>query len=211
MSRGHWVACAACHLDGGADARTWAGFPDGPRATPALFDAAATLPLHWNGNLDELQDVENTIRNVQFGEGLIAGAAHPNLGPSNGGRSAALDALAAYLGTLAAPTSPYAPADAAATEAVARGERAFRRWGCAACHTPPLFTDRERHPAEFGDPAGRFDTPSLRGVWATAPYFHDGSALTLREALFAQGFHSMGYAMDAREVDDLLAYLRALP
>jgi YVTN family beta-propeller protein len=74
MSREHWVACAACHLDGGADARTWIGFPDGPRATPALFDAAATLPLHWDGALDELHDVEQTIRGIQFGEGLVDGA-----------------------------------------------------------------------------------------------------------------------------------------
>jgi YVTN family beta-propeller protein len=29
----------------------------------------------------------------------------------------------------------------------------------------------------------RFDTPTLRGVWATAPYFHDGSAKTLEEAI----------------------------
>jgi YVTN family beta-propeller protein len=28
-----------------------------------------------------------------------------------------------------------------------------------------------------------FDTPTLRGVWATAPYFHDGSAKTLEEAI----------------------------
>lgn len=29
----------------------------------------------------------------------------------------------------------------------------------------------------------RFDTPTLRGVWATGPYFHDGSAKTLEEAI----------------------------
>lgn len=29
----------------------------------------------------------------------------------------------------------------------------------------------------------RFDTPTLRGVWATAPYFHDGSAKTLEDAI----------------------------
>ena len=28
-----------------------------------------------------------------------------------------------------------------------------------------------------------FDTPSLRGIFATAPYFHDGSAATLREVM----------------------------
>lgn len=208
MSREHWIACSACHLDGGADARTWLGFRDGPRATPALFDAAATLPLHWNGDLDELQDVEQTIRGIQFGAGLVPGAVHPSLGDPNGGRAAELDALAAYLATLAAPASPYA----LSSETLMRGERAFRRWGCAACHSGPLFTDQSPHPAEQGDSEGeRFDTPSLRGVWASAPYFHDGSAATLRDTLFGRGFHSMGLAMDAPEIEDLLAFMRALP
>jgi cytochrome c peroxidase len=48
-------------------------------------------------------------------------------------------------------------------------------------------------------------------VWATAPYFHDGSAPTLRDTLFGRGFHSMGFAMDAAEIEDLLAFMRALP
>src|SRR5262249_60823719 len=100
MASEHWLSCATCPLDGGADGRTWAGFPDGPRNTPALFGAAETLPLHWNGNLDELQDVELTIRNIQGGAGLIAGQPNPPPGPPNAGRSAALDPLAAYLATL---------------------------------------------------------------------------------------------------------------
>jgi cytochrome c peroxidase len=29
----------------------------------------------------------------------------------------------------------------------------------------------------------RLDTPSLKGVFATAPYLHDGSATTLRQVL----------------------------
>ena len=28
-----------------------------------------------------------------------------------------------------------------------------------------------------------FDTPTLRGIFATAPYFHDGSAATLRDVV----------------------------
>lgn len=222
MSQAGWVSCATCHLDGGADARTWAGFPDGPRNTPALFDVAQTFPLHWNGNLDELQDDEQTIRAIQGGAGLIGGEAFPTLGPPNAGRSAALDALAAYMATLTAPASPYAPAaaDAAAAETMARGERAFQRWGCAVCHAAPLYTDQQLHVSGIGDPAlernqseplPRFDTPSLRGAWATAPYFHDGSALTLRDTLFSTGFHNMGPAMNAQEVEDLVAYMRALP
>ena len=220
MSSGQWLSCASCHFDGGADGHTWAGFPDGPRNTPALYGAAATLPLHWNGDLSELQDTEGTIRTIQGGAGLMPGPPPDPHGPSVAGRSADLDALAAYLGTLAPAPSPYAPAGDDQRAAVARGAEAYQRWGCAACHAAPLYTDRLAHISDIGDPAlerhqagplPRFDTPSLLGVWATAPYFHDGSAATLRDTLFSADFHKMGPAMDDGEVDDLLAYLRALP
>lgn len=216
MAAGGWLSCATCHLDGGADGRTWAGFPDGPRNTPALFAAAATAPLHWNGDLDEFQDTEQTIRAIQGGAGLISGELHPSLGPSNAGRSPQLDALAAYLATLAPPPSPYV-VDA---ETLARGERAFARWGCAACHLGPEFTDQQTHTSSIGDaalerrqtsPLPRFDTPALTGAWATAPYFHDGSAATLRDTFFSAGFHNMGPALNASEVTDLIAYMQALP
>ena len=207
-------------LDGGDDGRTWAGFPDGPRNTPALFGAAQTLPLHWNGNLDELQDVEITIRNIMGGAGLIDGQPNPPLGPPNAGRSAALDELAAYLTTLKPQPSPYAPSTDAEAAAVQRGVYAFQRWGCSVCHAGPHFTDQQLHLSGIGDPAlernqpgplPRFDTPSLQGVWATAPYFHDGSAASLRDVLFSKDFHDMGPAMDAGEPEDLIAYLKSLP
>ena len=34
-------------------------------------------------------------------------------------------------------------------------------------------------------PYDGFDTPSLNGLWATAPYLHDGSASTVKEAISA--------------------------
>ncbi len=212
MSADHWLSCASCHFDGGHDARTWLGFPDGPRNTPALFGAARTPPFHWSGDLDELQDVELTIRDIQHGDGLIPGDAFDSLGPPHAGRSAELDALAAYLASLDAPPSPLTyPA-----ETLERGERAFRRWSCAACHAPPLYTDLRSRESGIGDSAldprgARMDTPSLLGAWATAPYFHDGSAPTLHDTLFSTGFHSMGFAMDRQEVEDLLAFMQSLP
>ena len=37
LTTDRWICCAVCHFDGGMDGRTWLGFPDGPRNTPALF------------------------------------------------------------------------------------------------------------------------------------------------------------------------------
>ena len=56
---------------------------------------------------------------------------------------------------------------------------------------------------------GRFKGPVLRGLAARAPYFHNGSARTLREVLdfYNQRF---GVGFSPREIDDLEAFLRTL-
>ena len=107
LTTDNWISCATCHFDAGMDKRTWLGFPDGPRNTPALFGVDQTLPIHWSGDLDELQDVELTIRAIQFGKGLISGEAHDSLGPPHAGLSEKLDALAAYMESLERTLSPY--------------------------------------------------------------------------------------------------------
>lgn len=63
---------------------------------------------------------------------------------------------------------------------------------------------------------GRFRTPSLRNVARTAPYFHDGSIATLREALNIELYYRHGSGvrpgttLSVEEQDDLFAYLRSL-
>jgi cytochrome c peroxidase len=62
---------------------------------------------------------------------------------------------------------------------------------------------------------GLFKTPSLRNVALTAPYFHDGSATTLNEAIDLE-LYSRGdvvrypIVMSATEKADLIEFLKAL-
>ena len=216
LTTDRWVSCATCHLDGGMDGRTWLGFPDGPRNTPALFGVGNTLPIHWSGDLDELQDVEGTFRAIQAGTGLVEGEAYDSLGPPHGGLSEGLDALAAFMASLKVPRSPYA----IPPNEFQRGEKVFTQQGCATCHTPPLYTDMQLHDVGTGDPKlernshGRgtqFDTPSLLGIWATAPYFHDGSAQTLAHVLRMGNEHNIAGKINENELKDLLAFLLASP
>ncbi len=212
LAKDRWISCATCHFDGGMDGRTWF-FRDGPRNTPALFGVDGTLPLHWSGDLDELQDVENTIRVIQAGTGLADGPSNCepacNLAPPNAGRSQDLDDLAAFMRALPSPLlTPQV--DAAA---VARGAALFAGGDCASCHPPPLYTDRAKHDVGTGGGAGErkgssFDTPSLRGLADTAPYFHDGSAPTLGDVLRRHG--SAPTLTDAQR-SDLAELLRSIP
>jgi cytochrome c peroxidase len=96
----------------------------------------------------------------------------------------------------------------------------FGKARCVACHRGPLFSDFEFHaigvpnfgpgfepPGEdlgryrvTGDPSDKykFRTPPLRNVTLTAPYFHNGSASTLDEAI-RQHLDPLTYADKYRE------------
>lgn len=55
-----------------------------------------------------------------------------------------------------------------------------------------------------------FKVPTLRNIVLTAPYFHDGSAVTLREAINKMSYHNLGIKLSEREIDALLVFLNTL-
>jgi CxxC motif-containing protein (DUF1111 family) len=60
-------------------------------------------------------------------------------------------------------------------------------------------------------PACLFDTPALRGLADSAPYFHDGSAATLRDTLeMTRGKMGNINVLSADEENALIEYLRSL-
>lgn len=206
LARDHYISCAACHQEGGADGRVWdlGGFGEGLRNTIDLNGHAgmAQGPLHWSANFDEVQDFEGQIRTLAGGTGLLSdadfAATQEPLGAPKAGRSADLDALAAYVASLSRiPSSPYRAADGALTAAGAKGKFIFRTQQCVSCHGGFAFTDSAPNrlhdigtiKATSGQRLGTwlpgFDTPTLRNGWATAPYLHDGSAPSLVTAIQA--------------------------
>jgi cytochrome c peroxidase len=123
-------------------------------------------------------------------------------------RETAAKAIAAFERSLVSRDSPFdrwVRGDARAMSArQVRGFRVFvdsNKGDCAACHAGPTFTDNAFHniglsqygrqDADVGRYAeqplatmrGAFRTPTLRDVALTAPYFHDGSAPTLRDVV----------------------------
>jgi YVTN family beta-propeller protein len=224
ISKDHWMSCASCHFDGGMDQRTWF-FRDGPRNTPSLLGVKDTLPIHWSGDLDELQDVEATIRNIQAGTGLADGPDNCtpacDQAPPNAGRSKDLDDLAAFMRTLKFRANPNLNPDGTLTNSARRGEALFfsSETRCAICHPPPLYTDRTKHDVGTGTSpleakGTSFDTPSLRGIYNTAPYLHDGSAATLLDVLTMQNrndAHGKTSHLSGAQLQDLVQFLKSLP
>lgn len=228
MSRNGWLSCASCHVDGGADGTTWL-LGEGPRQTIPLWGLAGTAPFHAAATRDELQDSELDIELLMKGVGLAPGAANRLLGEPNGGRSADLDALAAFLLTsIRVPAAP--PVD---PQAAARGRALFEQRGCQTCHRGPAWTTSHLpgpvgslarngeqvvagvlHDVGTYDPMADltgeqgFDVPSLLGLHASAPYFHAGDATTLAE-LLEHAAHS-GPALTPADAADLVAFLHSI-
>lgn len=106
-------------------------------------------------------------------------------------------ALAAFERTMISFDSRYDQGGVSLTSYERQGAADFVKAGCASCHSGPLFTDMAYHrlaPAEqqdgglievtgLDDDAGRFRTPSLRNVAVTGPWWHDGTATTLEDAI----------------------------
>jgi YVTN family beta-propeller protein len=203
ISANTWISCANCHFDGLSDGRVWAGIGGG-RNTPMLFDLLGTPPYNWSATWDEVADVELKIRDLQAGFGLISGAVSPAVGTPHAGQSLTLDSLTQYLLTLQGPISPPVT-DTALLE---RGAAVFAEQGCAECHVGAVGTNLQVF--DVGTD-GTFDTPSLRWLWLSAPYLHDGRAATLRDVFILPGAHQLVYEVTVEDLDALLAYLLSLP
>jgi large repetitive protein len=206
LARDAYLSCASCHNDGGHDGRVWdfTGLGEGLRNTINLRGrTGAQSPLHWSANFDEGQDFEGQIRTFAQGTGLMSDAAFSvgtrsqPLGDKKAGLSSDLDALAAYLTSLSTfDPSPNRTSAGTLTADAVLGRAVFAD-SCVNCHGGATFMDSiafARHDIgtikpssgdRLGGPLTAIDTPTLRDVWATAPYLHDGSAGTLDAAVLA--------------------------
>ena len=201
-----YLSCAVCHNDGGHDGRVWdfTGFGEGLRNTIDLRGRGGLDQgfLHWTANFDEVQDFEGQIRNFAGGTGLMSvtdfAATQAPLGIPKTGKSADLDALAAYVSSLKIfATSPFRKADGSLTTTALAGKTLFGTAGCVQCHGGNQFTDSVsgllNNVGTIKPSSGKrlnatltgLDTPTMRDVWNTAPYLHDGSAPTLDAAIRA--------------------------
>ena len=225
MSLDGYLSCASCHLDGGADGMVWdrTQFGEGLRNTIDLRGRRGANGgfVHWTANFDEIQDFEHDIRDAFGGTGFMTdsdfrtGTRDDPLGDPKADISAELDALAAYVTSLSeTPDSPYRTDDGSLTAAAWAGRAVFRDGGCARCHAGADFTDDLLHdvgtiaPASgqgSGAPLTGINTPTLMGLWLSAPYLHDGSAATLGEVL--DNPTHMGGALTGEEKSALEAYL----
>ncbi len=198
-----WHSCASCHLDGGRiDGLPWDFLRDGidnGKDVISLVGLPHTAPYSWRATRSSARECVAT--GVQGSHKVEADDSE-------------VEDLLAYLGSLRPEPNPMRSRLAAAA---ARGQGLFEgRGGCAACHIPPWFTDGKTHDVgvrNANEPEALYNTPSLVESWRTAPYFHDGRAATMLDALNmpeARELHGNLKEMTASEIKDLAAYVLSL-
>ena len=237
LSHDNSRSCSSCHdlSTNGASMKRQDVGPDGsslPFNTPTIFNATLNFRLGWEGKLRTVEsDAKAALENPQImGVGISElseklGAdssmrrdfvAAYGSGPSAGN---ILDAIASFEQTLVTPGSRFdrwLMGDAAALSAdELDGYRLFKSLGCASCHQGAnvggnLF---ERHgifhPLASPKPE-ILRVPSLRNVATTPPYFHDGSAQTLDDAVRKMGLAQLNSTLTDQQVKAIVGYLQTL-
>jgi cytochrome c peroxidase len=149
-----------------------------------------------------------------------------------------VDAIAEFEKTLITENSPYdrylKGEKSALTFSQANGLRLFKEYGCVSCHQGiniggnmyqkmgalvAYFDEKNKPSASDQGLAGRtkriedqnvFKVPSLRNVELTAPYFHNGAAQNLTDAVKIMSANQLGRVMPDNEVADIVAFLESL-
>jgi cytochrome c peroxidase len=219
------VLCATCHVPYRRfqDSRARAfGLEETERNTPTLLDVGFYPRWGWEGARDSLWSqsirpllearemrssparIGNFVRTYAAADYQRAFGRPPSVSDaeilSDVGK-----ALAAYQETLVTKRTPFDDfrdglETGSSVEAypvpAQRGLRLFVR-ACDSCHAGPTFSS--------GAVVGGYRVPALRNVALTAPYMHDGSTATLREA----ARHNSS-SLTPQEIDDLVAFLESL-
>jgi cytochrome c peroxidase len=237
LSHDNSRSCSSCHDPGtnGASRTNHDIALDGadlPLNTLTIFNAALNFRFGWEGKVRTLElhtkaSLENPrIMGTSAAEILEKLNGDPDIrrefiaaygrGPDAG---SLLDSLASFQRTLVTPGSRFdqwlAGEAAALSAEELDGYRLFKSLGCVSCHQGAnvggnLF---ERHgifhPLAAPKPE-MLRVPSLRNVAVTAPYFHDGSAKSLDDAVRKMGVAQLNSTLTDQQVNAIVAYLRTL-
>jgi len=229
------TTCRTCHdiSTNGATGNTSDGLRPGggpSRNTPTVFNTALNFRFNWGGEFRTLeahatatlsevtgQDAETAARRLRA-DPAIAERFRNVFGHEAEGADI-LAAITAFERSLTTPDGDFDRwllGDAGAISALARaGYALFKSYGCVSCHqganvggnllqTSGLYQT-------LSDPARPLlRVPSLRNVAATAPYFHDGSAATLPEAVRRMGLAQLERVLPPTDISAVVAFLETL-
>jgi cytochrome c peroxidase len=237
LSANEDFACITCHdiRTNGADGHRRPVAQDGMKPafdTLTVFNAALDFRLNWEGNFRTLAgQVESSIESSPSMHSNVADVVRKlNADPAISSqfvnaygrppdRASLLDALVTFEKSLLTPDSRFdrwigGDASALSPEEL-QGYQLFKAFGCSSCHQGVnvggnLFERQGifRPLVQSGPRIVR--VPSLRNVATTAPYFHDGSAATLEDAVRRMAAAQLDRTLNDQQVASLVLFLKTL-
>ncbi len=211
----------------------------GGRNAPTTLNSAFWSKQFWDGRAPLLEDQAKgpplnpvemaTVSEMEAVTRLKEAGYEPLFNDVFGKNSLTYDnmakAIAAFERTLLTPNAPFdkfVRGEGDISKAAKRGMQKVADIGCTSCHSGPLFTSNEFVNFNYGSDGGvkevtgkseddhLFRVQSWRNVAMTAPYFHDGSAATLDEAVQTMAKVQLGTTLSKKDVADIVAFLETL-
>lgn len=197
-----------------ADLKEQAG---GPIANPGEMAFTHTLAI------DVLSSIPGYVREFK----MVFGQEQINI-------DQVTSAIAEFEKTLVTPNSKFdrwlLGEKTALNDQELRGHKLFNDSGCVACHNGPALGGNSFQKMGLVEPYGgnkkgvdgraavtgkdedrfNFKVPTLRNVELTYPYFHDGEADTLTQAVDIMGRLQLGRKFSEQENADVVAFLKTL-
>jgi len=226
------VMCFDCHVNGHTNAATHLVGDIRPQpfrhrlGTPSLRGVNIQRLFGSQRALKSVEDFTEFEQRAAYFDGDPVIATKKGINPLE--RGSQVHFMAEFQELLDFPPAPKLTVlgrldPAKATESELRGERVFFGKGqCAACHTPPYYTDNLMHnlraerffkPQEINGRIANQDGPiktfPLRGIKESPPYLHDDRLMTLEDTV--EFFNLvLGTKLSKQEKSDLTEFMRAL-
>jgi len=180
-------------------------------------------PIEMGSNFQEVISKLNKDKNykLQFNALYSDGITGDNI----------TDAIAEFEKTLITPNSRFdkylnGVQDALSKEEI-EGYQLFKEYGCISCHNginiggnlmQKIGVIEDFKTKDFGrynvtkrnEDKFYFKVPSLRNIYLTSPYFHDGTTETLNEAVDKMAYYQVGYTLKEEETNKIILFLKTL-
>ena len=227
LSKDNTISCASCHdlPTGGDDGKVVSlGVAEARGAinSPTVYNAAFNFKQFWDGRADTLHQqsdgpVQSAIEMASLWPDVLGKlyqddqypALFEALYPDGITRPNAKDAIAEFLRSLTTPNSPFdrwlSGDGAAITEHERQGYELFKFYGCVSCHQGAAVGGNMFQ--VFGVINEYF---KRRGNITEAPYLHDGSAATLRDAVDAMFEFQLGRDAPEEDKEAIVAFIKTL-
>lgn len=208
--------------------------------TPTVLNAIFNFREFWNGRAKDLKEQVDTTLHNNIEMDMDKNSIEKNVNSIKLYKDMfkkdyvsykmVVDAIAEFQKTLITPGAKfdrYIEGKVKLSKDELNGYKTFKRLGCITCHNGKnvggnsfqkigiIFKydncPNDRHSiTKISIDKCVYKVPTLRNIALTPPYFHDGSAKTLKSAIEKMAYYNLGYIINEKEIKNIEKFLKTL-